>query len=253
MSPPPVPTAAVTLTGVCKEFRPSWRRPPVRALDALTLSIPAGQIFGLIGPNGSGKSTALKIVAGLLSPTAGECRVFGDAAGSAGAKARLGFLPEAPHFPRFLTAREFLLYCGELSGLAGGELAGRADELLAWAGLAGAAERATGTFSKGMAQRLGVAQAVVHAPDVVLLDEPASGLDPVGVRGLTRLIRGLKQDGRTVVLTSHFLPQIEEVCDRVALLHEGRLLREGAVGEFVGPAGGRLERFYLDQFGGSAS
>ncbi len=235
---------AVQLTGVTKDYRPHWRRPPRRALDALTLMVPCGEIFGLIGPNGSGKSTALKLIAGLLRPTAGSCRVLNALAGAPEAKARTGYLPESPQFPAFLTAREFLAYVGGLSGLSGADLARRSDEVLAWAGLEAVADHTVDTFSKGMTQRLGLAQAVLHAPAVVLLDEPASGLDPRGVRDLTQLILRLKDAGTTVVLTSHFLVQLEEVCDRVALLQAGRLLRTGTMAELT--AGGRLERFYLE-------
>ena len=244
MSPTAPHESAVELTGLTKDYRPHWRRPPTRALDALTLQVPTGEIFGLIGPNGSGKSTVLKLIAGLLRPTAGSCRVQGDAAGTRDAKARMGYLPEAPQFPRFLTAREFLVYAGGLSGLTGGALSQRSDEVLAWAGLESVADHAVATFSKGMAQRLGLAQAVLHGPTIVLLDEPASGLDPLGVRDLTQLILRLKQEGKTVVLTSHFLVQLEEVCDRVALLQSGRLLRTGTLRELT--TGGRLERFYLE-------
>ncbi len=251
MTPLTASGPAVEFASVTKEFRSDWWQTPVRALAALNLQVPVGQIFGLIGPNGSGKSTALKLIAGLLRPTAGSCRVCGHAAGSTEARPRIGFLPEAPQFPRFLTARESLHYCGGLSGLRGASLALRTDDVLAWVGLTSAADREAGTYSKGMAQRLGLAQAILHDPAVVLLDEPASGLDPVGVRDLTRLLFRLEQTGKTVVLTSHFLVQLEDVCDRVALLHEGRLLREGALAELAGASGGRLEQFYLEQLGGS--
>ena len=249
MSPLLSSGVAVDLVALSKEYRSDWRRPPVGALTALQLQVPAGQIYGLIGPNGSGKSTALKLMAGLLRPTAGSCRVGGYAAGSPEARTLVGFLPEAPQFPRFLTAREFLNYCGGLSGLDGISLGQRITEVLAWAGLESVADRTIGTYSKGLAQRLGLAQAVLHDPAIVLLDEPASGLDPIGVRDLTRLILRLKQTGKTVILTSHFLAQMEEVCDRVALLHAGRLLREGPLVDLAGSSGGRLERLYLENIG----
>ena len=253
MNPPNSPRIAIETAGLSKAYRPDWKTGPVSALVDLTLQVPAGQIFGLIGPNGSGKSTALKLVAGLLRPTAGTCFVGGHLAGSAAARAMIGFLPETPHFPRFLTAGEFLKFCGGLSGLGGSMLEQRTADVLAWAGLETVGNRRIGAFSKGMAQRLGLAQAVLHEPEVVLLDEPASGLDPLGVRELTQLLGRLKQAGTTVVLTSHFLVQMEEVCDRVALLHEGRLLREGALSELVGESGGRLERFYLEHVGGASA
>lgn len=253
MNSPNSPRSAIEIAGVSKAYHPDWKTGPVSALVDLTLEVPAGQIFGLIGPNGSGKSTVLKLIAGLLRPTAGTCCVGGHLAGSAAARAMIGFLPEAPHFPGFLTAGEFLKFCGGLSGLGGTALEQRTADVLAWAGLETAGNRRIGTFSKGMAQRLGLAQAVLHEPGVVLLDEPASGLDPLGVRELTQLLGRLKQAGTTVVLTSHFLVQMEEVCDRVALLHEGRLLREGALSELVGESGGRLERFYLAHVGGASA
>lgn len=251
MSASTASAVAIELAGLAKDYRPDWRRPPVRALSALNLQVPAGQIFGLIGPNGSGKSTVLKLIAGLLHPTTGSCHVSGHLAGSSAARKLIGFLPEAPRFPQFLSAREFLRYAGGLSDMPAERADLRATEVLAWVGLIEATGRPIGTFSKGMVQRLGLAQAVMHDPVIILIDEPASGLDPLGVRDLTTLLLRLKQAGKTVVLTSHFLVQMEEVCDRVALLHEGRLLREGALADLAGESGGRLERLYLEHVGSS--
>jgi len=203
----------------------------------------------LLGPNGSGKSTTLKALAGLLTPTAGECLVCGHPAGSDAARELVGYLPESPVFAPHLTGREFLAYCAGLSGVDGGRVA----EVLAWSGLAGAAERRLSTFSKGMVQRIGLAQAVLHDPAVVLLDEPAGGLDPDGRLLLGRLIRDLAVRGRTVVFSSHLLAQAEELCDQIAILGQGRLLAAGTPAELLGarpvaaPRLSQLEQLYLEK------
>jgi len=240
---------AVELTGFRKCFRPTWTGRSVCAVDGLNLRLARGQVLGLLGPNGSGKSTTLKALAGLLAPTAGACRVCGHPAGSDAARAVVGYLPESPVFPAHLTGREFLGYCAGLSGVGGD----RVDAGLGWCGLTEAAGRRLSTYSKGMAQRIGLAQAVLHDPQVVLLDEPAGGLDPEGRGWLGRLIRDLAARGRTVVFTSHLLAQAETLCDRIAILGEGRLLAAGTTAELLGarpdpvPRLSRLEELYLDK------
>jgi ABC-2 type transport system ATP-binding protein len=240
---------AVELAGFRKCFRPSWPGPSICAVEGLSLRLAPGQVLGVFGPNGSGKSTTLKALAGLLTPTAGECRIFGHAAGCDAARELVGYVPEAPVFAPHLTGREFLAYCTGLSGVD----AGRVAAVLAWSGLADAAERRLSTYSKGMAQRLGLAQAVLHDPAVVVLDEPDGGLDPLGRLLLDRLIRDLAARGQAVVFSSHLLAQAEELCDQIAILCQGRLLAAGSPVELLGakpataPRWSRLEQLYLEK------
>ncbi len=227
---------AVELDGVTKHFRGG-----VRALDNATVRAAAGCIAALVGPNGSGKSTALKLAAGLLAPSAGRAAINGLDAASMDARAAIGYLPESPGYPGWLSVREFLAYCGRLSGLRGTGLDGAIAARLEWAGLSGLADRGAGTLSKGQGQRLGLAQALLHDPAVLLLDEPASGLDPVGVLELAGLLGRLRDAGKTVLLSSHFLPQVEAVCDRVFLLRAGRVAWEGPPGR-----PGELEELFVE-------
>lgn len=249
---------AVELDGFAKTYAGGWGGRRVSAVEAVTLRLAPGQVLGLLGPNGSGKSTTLKALAGLLRPTAGCCRIFGDPAGSAAARARIGYLPESVRFATHQSGREFLRYCAGLSSLTDAQAERRIDSVLAWTGLGEAAGRRIATYSKGMRQRLGLAQAVLHEPQVVLLDEPTSGLDPEGRLAVVRLIRELAAQGRTVVFTSHLLAQAEEVCDRLALLGKGRLLACGTVGDLLGTferapmATSRLERIYLEKMHGTS-
>lgn len=248
---------AVELVGFAKSYRPSWTGPRRRAAGPLTLRVAPGQVLGLLGPNGSGKSTTLKALAGLIAPDEGACRIFGHAAGSDEARALVGWLPESPQFSSHLTARGFLEYCAGLSSLDAAQAGRRVSEMLHWGGLAGAAGQRLGTFSKGMTQRLGLAQAVLHEPRVVLLDEPAGGLDPEGRLALNRLIRDQAARGAAVVFSSHLLAQAEEVCDRLVLLGRGRLLAEGTPAELLGtersvaPGPSRLEKLYLERIRGN--
>jgi ABC-2 type transport system ATP-binding protein len=246
-------TWAVELDGFGKTYRAGWGGRTVHAVETLSLRLPAGQVLGLLGPNGSGKSTTLKALAGLLQPSAGSCRIFGEPAGSDAARARIGYLPESVRFATHQTGREFLRYCAGLSSLTDVQAEPRIEAVLAWTGLGDAAERRIASYSKGMRQRLGLAQAVLHEPQVVLLDEPTSGLDPEGRLAVVRLIRELAAQGRTVVFTSHLLAQAEDVCDRLAMLGKGRLLASGTVGELLGTyerapvATSRLEKIYLER------
>jgi ABC-type multidrug transport system ATPase subunit len=242
---------AVELIGLAKCYRSGWtgaRRP---AVQELTLRLAPGRVLGLLGPNGSGKSTTLKALAGLIAPSAGTCRIFGHPAGSDAARALVGYLPESPQFSPHQTGRGFLEYCAALSSLDAVTTARRVAGVLAWSGLDGVAGQRVGTYSKGMAQRLGLAQAILHEPPLLLLDEPAGGLDPAGRLALNRLIRELAACGTTVVFSSHLLGQAEEVCDRLALLGRGRLLAEGSPTELLGaaqcapPQPSRLEELYL--------
>ena len=204
--------------------------------DCIFCRIAAGQIFGLLGPNGSGKSTTIKAILGLVAPSRGECRIFGVPSARVESRRAVGYLPEAPHFYRHLSGRELVEFYGRMAGLKGAELRERSRDVIGQVGMAGAAERRVGTYSKGMLQRIGLAQALVHDPRLLILDEPTAGVDPVGSAAITELIRALKAQGKTVLITSHLLGQIEEVCDRVAILDRGRLVVEGAVADLVGRA-----------------
>jgi ABC-type multidrug transport system ATPase subunit len=243
---------AVELDGLAKSYPLGWTGRRVAALEGITLKLAPGQVLGLIGPNGSGKSTTLKALAGLVRPTAGQCRIMGHVAGSDEARRRIGYLPESTRFGAHQTGVEFLRYCAGLSSLTAGQTEARIKAVVAWTGLGAAASRQIDTYSKGMLQRLGIAQAVLHEPQVVLLDEPASGLDPEGRQALVRLVRGIAAQGRAVVLTAHLLAQAEEMCDRIALLAQGRLLATGTTAELLGTfdppvATPRLEQVYLEK------
>jgi ABC-2 type transport system ATP-binding protein len=226
-------TPAIELRGLTKDFATGLRGLRLRAVDNLSLRIEAGQVYGLLGPNGSGKSTTLKVLLGLLAPTAGTCSIFGHSSGQVEARRRMGYLPESPYFYRFLTGRELVAFYGQVCGLRGPGLRVRVREAIAWVGLDEAADRLVETYSKGMLQRIGLAQALVHDPELVILDEPTAGVDPAGAAAMMEMILKLKASGKTVLITSHLLGQIEDVCDRVAMLDHGRLVLEGGVGELT--------------------
>jgi ABC-2 type transport system ATP-binding protein len=224
---------AIEIRDLTKDFRVGLRGLKLRAVDSVSLAIPRGQVYGLLGPNGCGKSTTLKIVLGLVAPTSGSFRILGDAAASAAVRARVGFLPEAPYFHRFLSGRELVRYCAQLSGVAPERLDAAVEEALALADMTEAGARLVGTYSKGMLQRIGLAQAVVHDPELVILDEPTAGVDPVGSGAIGRMIRAMRERGKTVVLCSHLLGQVEQVCDRVAIMDRGKLVLEGALDDVL--------------------
>jgi ABC-2 type transport system ATP-binding protein len=222
---PPV----VETRGLTRVFRDFWRRPKVRALNGIDLAIRRGEVFGLLGPNGSGKSTTIKILLGLLRPTAGRVEVFGQSPRDVRMKARIGYLPEESYLYHYLTARETLDFYGRLFGLSREARRERVVRLLDQVGLAAAADRAVGEFSKGMARRVGLAQALINEPALVILDEPTSGLDPIGCRQVKDLILTLAGRGTTVLLSSHLLADVEDVCDRIAILFNGRIRACGCV------------------------
>lgn len=225
---------AIEIRHLTKDYPLVAGRVRLRAVDDLTLTVAPGQIYGLLGPNGSGKSTTLKALLGLLAPTVGECSLNGIPSSDPAAHRTVGFLPEAPYYQRFLSGRELLRFHARLCGVARAERETRIGELLDWVGLTAAADRRVGIYSKGMLQRIGLAQALVHDPQVLILDEPTAGVDPVGAAEFAARILALKAKGKTVLICSHLLPQIEEICDRVAILHRGRLLAEGPLEELVG-------------------
>jgi ABC-2 type transport system ATP-binding protein len=225
--------AAIRTVGLVKDFRAGFWRRRVRVLHGLDLSVAPGEVFGYLGPNGAGKTTTLKLLTGLIAPTAGEAWVLGEPAGSVAAKARIGFLPENPYFYDYLTGLEFLDYGGRLHGLPRRARRERARELLAELGLAQAASVALRKYSKGMLQRIGLAQALLSDPDLVFLDEPMSGLDPVGRRDFREVILRLRDRGRTILFSSHILPDVEVICDRVGILVAGRLIRAARLEELL--------------------
>ncbi len=201
-------------------------------MDGLDLSVPKGSIFGFLGQNGAGKTTTMKMLVGLITPSGGGIRVGGVSPSEPAARRKMGFMPEAPYFYERLTGREFLEFCGELCGLGGPANRAGADELLRKVGLADAQNRPIRDYSKGMKQRLGFAQALVNDPEYVFLDEPLDGLDPIGRREIKDIIRELKQSGKTVFFNSHILFDTEELCDKIGIIHSGKLLYEGPVSGF---------------------
>ncbi len=203
------------------------------AVQDLTLEVPRGEVFGFLGPNGAGKTTAIKVLMGLIHPTSGSARLLGLAPEDVHAKERVGFLPELFRFHEWLTAEEFLDFHGQLYGMGAAKRRRRVPEVLELVGLRGEAKYRLRTFSKGMQQRIGIAQAILNWPDVVLLDEPTSALDPIGRRDVRDLIRLLKEEGRTVFLNSHLLSEVEMVCDRVAIIDRGRVIATGRLQELL--------------------
>ncbi len=210
--------------GVTKRYRTHFWQRPVTSLAGLDLEVRPGEVLGLLGPNGAGKTTTIKLALGLIFPDAGEVRLMGRPATDPAARARVGFLPENPWFPDDLTGRELVEFAGRLHGLGAAERRRRAAELLELVGLAHAADRALRKYSKGMVQRAGMARALVAEPSFVILDEPMSGLDPIGRREFRDLILSLRERGVTVLFASHVLADAEMLCDRVAILREGRLV-----------------------------
>jgi len=228
---------AVRIRDLEKVFPIPLRRRQVVAIRGLSLDIPAGHVYGLLGPNGSGKSTTLKILLGLVTPTSGTTEIFGVSSSRVASRTEVGFLPENPYFYKFLTGEETISFYGKLCGLGGRKLRERVTELLEIVGLSDAGERRIGGYSKGMLQRIGLAQALVHDPRLLILDEPTAGVDPAGSRQIRDLILELKERGKTILLTSHLLEQVQEVCDRIGILARGRLVREGSLDILTGITG----------------
>lgn len=223
----------VEAVGLTKIFKDFWNRPKARAVNGLDLSIKKGEVFGLLGPNGSGKSTTIKMILGLLYPTRGELRVFGQDPQKVSIKSRIGYLPEETYLYKYLTAFETLDFYGALFGLNAGQRRERASQLLEMVGLAHAVDRPVGEFSKGMARRIGLAQALINDPDLVILDEPTSGLDPIGCREVKDVIRLLASRGKTVILCSHLLADVQDVCQRVVVLYGGQIRAQGLLSDIL--------------------
>jgi ABC-2 type transport system ATP-binding protein len=217
------------------------RKRSMRALDGLNLRVDAGEVFGFLGPNGAGKTTTFKILMGLITPTAGAARILGCPPDDLQMRGRIGYLPEQPYFYDYLTAREFLIYCGALCDLPRDEARRRAAGLLDQVGLSDSAEKHLRKFSKGMLQRIGLAQALINDPEVLFLDEPMSGLDPLGRREVRDLIAGLRARGKTIFFSSHILTDVEAMCDRVAILSSGKLVEQGRLSEILKSRSNEIE------------
>lgn len=224
----------IVIEGLTKSYAPGWPgRPPFVALDGLSLTVERGEIFGFLGPNGAGKTTTLKILMGLVRATSGRALLLGQPAGDVATRSRIGFLPESPYFYDYLTAEEFLGFYGQLAGLERAVITQRVTDLLRLVGLTDARTRQLRKFSKGMLQRIGLAQALIHDPELVILDEPMTGLDPVGRKQVRDLILSLRDRGKTIFFSTHILHDVEMICDRVGIVMKGRLLASGRVDELV--------------------
>jgi ABC-2 type transport system ATP-binding protein len=226
-------TPAISIQNLTKIYPIPFKREKVTAVKDLSLSVEPGQVYGLLGPNGSGKSTTMKIVLGLVSPTSGRTEIFGRDSATVESREDVGFLPENPYFYKYLTGAETLNFYGKLCGLSGAKIRERSRELLKLVGLENAADRRLGGYSKGMLQRIGLAQAMIQEPRLLVLDEPTAGVDPAGSREIRDLILDFKKRGITVLLCSHLLEQVQEICDRIGILDRGSLIREGRLDELI--------------------
>jgi ABC-2 type transport system ATP-binding protein len=223
----------VETRGLAKVYRDFWGRQKVRALKGLDMEIRRGEIFGLLGPNGSGKSTTIKLLLGLLFPSSGQALVFNKDATNVEKNERIGYLPEESYLYRFLNAEETLDFYGRLFAMTAAERAKRIDNLIQMVGLNWARRRQLREYSKGMTRRIGLAQALINDPELVFLDEPTSGLDPLGIREMKDLILRLRDEGKTIIMSSHQLDDVEDVCDRIAVLHQGELKEMGRVDDLL--------------------
>jgi len=233
---------AIEILGLEKTYSVGfWRKKPKQALRPLHLTVAEGEIFGFLGPNGAGKTTTLKLLMGLMFPTSGTARILGREINDPVMKAQIGFLPEQPYFYDYLTAHELLTYYGQLSGVAAKELSRKVDAVLQRVGLPDSGRVQLRKFSKGMLQRVGIAQAILHDPKVVFFDEPMSGLDPMGRREVRDLMEQLKHEGKTVFFSTHILSDAEALCDHVAIINKGELRGVGAVADLTSSIHGKVE------------
>ena len=223
----------VETRNLTKVYRDFWGRQKVRALKALDLTVRRGEVFGLLGPNGSGKTTTMKLLLGLLFPTSGEALMLGKHATDVEKNAKIGYLPEESYLYRFLNAEETLDFYGRLFSMSNAVRRQRVAQLINLVGLESAKKRKLREYSKGMARRIGLAQALINDPELVLLDEPTSGLDPIGTRSMKDLILDLKKQGKTVIMSSHLLADVQDVCDRIGILHQGELKELGRVEDLI--------------------
>ncbi len=225
--------AIVSCLGLTKTFRDFWMRSRVTAVDHVDLDIQQGELFGLLGPNGSGKSTTIKMILGLLYPTAGRVAVFNQPPTDTATKRRIGYLPEESYLYKFLTGRETLHYYAQLFGLPRGQRNQRIDTLLEMVGLEHAARRPVGEYSKGMQRKIGLAQALINDPDLLILDEPTSGMDPIATADVKRILARLRERGKTIILCSHLLAEVEDVCDRAAIMFGGKIREMGPIDDLL--------------------
>ncbi len=223
----------IKIENLTKVFKKGFRGKSVAAIKGLNLEVNEGEIFGFLGPNGAGKTTTIKILMGIIYPTTGKAWILNKEATDVEVKNRIGFLPEQPYFYDYLTSREFLRFYGQLFGLEGDELRTRMNNLLTLVGLEDAADLQLHKFSKGMLQRIGIAQALINRPDLIVLDEPMSGLDPIGRKEIRDIILRLKEDGKTVFFSTHIIPDVEMICDRVGILMKGELVNVGRLDEIM--------------------
>ena len=223
----------IVVRGLTKVFKDFWNRPKARAVDNVSFEVKRGEVFGLLGPNGSGKSTTVKMLLGLLFPTKGHIEVFGHSPRHVATKSRIGYLPEESYLYRYLDSDETLDFFGNLFDLPPNERKQRSEQLLEMVGLSKARRRQVGEFSKGMQRRIGLAQALINDPDLVILDEPTAGLDPLGCREVKDLILALARRGKTVILSSHLLSDVEDVCDRVVIYYGGKIQAMGTLKELL--------------------
>jgi len=237
------PNVVIETVNLTKDYEVGFvKKKTVRALDQLNLQVYRGEIFGFLGPNGAGKTTTLKLLMRLIYPSAGSAQILGRPIDDVETRARIGYLPENPYFYDYLSGRELLVYTSALFGIPAPEAASRSDALLKRVGLdAERADRQLRKYSKGMLQRIGIAQALVNDPEIVFMDEPMSGLDPVGRREVRDLLLNLRGEGKTVFFSSHILSDVEALCDRAAILNRGRLVRCGTVSDLTGTKGSALE------------
>jgi len=241
--------AAIEILGLAKTYTVGfWRKREKCALRCLDLTVEEGEIFGFLGPNGAGKTTTLKLLMGLVFPTAGKARILGMEVSNPAMKAQIGFLPEQPYFYDYLTAGELLDYYAQLSGVAARERPRKVAEVLGRVGLPYVGSLQLRKFSKGMLQRVGIAQAILHNPKVLFFDEPMSGLDPIGRRDVRDLMEQLKQEGKTVFFSTHILSDAESLCDRVAIIHQGELRGVGAVADLTSSVEGKVEVVWQGSF-----
>jgi len=223
----------VSVRGLTKVFKDFWNRPKARAVDRVDFEVRRGEVFGLLGPNGSGKSTTVKLLLGLLNPTKGHIEVFGHSPRHVQTKSRIGYLPEESYLYRYLNSRETLDFFGNIFQLSKADRNSRSEQLLEMVGLGRTQMRPVGEFSKGMQRRIGLAQALINDPDLVILDEPTAGLDPIGCREVKDLIVALARRGKTVILSSHLLSDVEDVCDRVVIYYGGKIQAMGTLKELL--------------------
>lgn len=239
-------TVVIEARNLCKDRVSNFLRKHYRVLDGLNLQVSAGTTFGLVGPNGAGKTTTIKLLLGLLRPDGGTAQVLGKDAGNSLALQQIGYLPETPYFYSHLTGREFLDFSGNLFGLDKSTIKSRSQKLLERVSLQKAADERTGKYSKGMLQRLGIAQALINEPQILFLDEPMSGLDPLGRMDMRKILLELKAEGRTIFFNSHLLPDVALLCDRVGVLNKGKLVAESAMADITSTGNVQvLEEYFL--------